>query len=161
MQENRCSSHYVIDFQGFIARGKFLIQEFAAFHLEDQAVVHYFFSHDHHQHATDNLSYFLMKGLHKINKSFGSSDFSRLTDFFNNNLDATFYVIGDAKCSILSKFCKNKIINLESISSSFHVENRPHLKCEFPDHNIQAAFPFCSLKRVVSFGSQFLERFPL
>jgi hypothetical protein len=161
MQENRNQSHYVIDFQGFKAKGGFCIQEFAAFDLANQNITHLFFNHDLLLNEFDFSSYCCSKSLHKICKSYGSYHPSKLLEFFSSNLESTFYVLGLDQCTILSNFCNNKIVNLNSISTSFSVLNKFHLKCTHPAHNSHVNFLFCSLKRAHSFGNQFLDMISL
>lgn len=159
MQKAAHSSHYVIDFQGFKAKGVFFIQEFAAFDLRDQSILHLFFSHDFKLNEFDFSSYCCHKNLHKINKSFGSSNFSKLKDFFSSNSASVYFVKGIEQCLILAEFCSNNIINIDSLSTNFQVQNHFHLKCPYQEHNSHVNFNFCSLKRAYSFGYHLLDHY--
>ena len=163
MPNERYSSQFVINFQGFRVDCGFLIQEFAAFNLQDKSIIHYFFSHPLELDHFDYYTYSCSKKFHCIDKSFGSSNYSLLSQFFALNSSAIFFVQGIETCSILTEFCSNTIVNIENVlhSSSSNIVNTFHFKCSLPDHNVLVDFPNCSFKNAINLGFRFVDWFSL
>ena len=77
----------------------------------------------------------VIKNHHQIPCDYGDIKYSFIKNNFFNNKFITFYVNGINKYQILSKFTKNKIVDLNTIYDIKNIENPINtLNCQFNNH---------------------------